>query len=84
MAGIAASQHNLPTARCRRDRASVDMQIRSSCLKKSSFHELLRNIEQRHLSNSGSDISHLSETGARRHTLRKCADAQLSLVRFLI
>jgi hypothetical protein len=59
MAGIAASQHNLPTASCRHDRVSIDMEIRS-CLKKSSFPELLRNIEQRHLLSSGSDISFIS------------------------
>jgi hypothetical protein len=56
MAGMAASQHNLSTASCRHDRVSIDMEIRS-CLKKSSFPEPLRDIEQRHLSSSGNDIS---------------------------
>jgi hypothetical protein len=59
MAGMAVGQHNLPTGSCRQDRVSIEMETRS-CLKKSSFLEPLRDIEQRHLSSSGNDISFIS------------------------
>jgi site-specific recombinase XerD len=52
------------------------------CLKKSSFPELPRDIAQRHLSSSGSDISFISGRQA-PPTLRKYANDQLSLVRLL-
>jgi hypothetical protein len=46
MAGMAVGQNNLPTGSCRQDRISIDVETRS-CLKKSSFPEPLRDIEQR-------------------------------------
>src|SRR5215510_10585854 len=46
MAGMAVGQHNLPTGSCRQVRISIDVETRS-CLKKSSFPEPLRDIEQR-------------------------------------
>ena len=53
-------------------------------MKKSSFPEPLRNIEQRHLSSERERyLVHLKESGARRLTLRKCANDQLSLMRLL-
>jgi hypothetical protein len=55
MAGMAVGQHNFPTGSCRQDRVSIDRETRS-CLKKSSFHEPLRDIELRHLLGSESDI----------------------------
>jgi hypothetical protein len=74
MAGIAVSQHNLPTASCRHDRVSIDMETRS-CLKKSSFPEPLRDIEQRHLLSSGSDISFIS--GRQAPDDRPCGNAPM-------
>lgn len=83
MAGMAVGQHYLPTGSCRQDRVSIIMETRS-CLKRSSFPEPLRDIElRRFVEQRERYFIHLRKTGARRSTLRKCANDQLSLVRLL-
>src|SRR5260370_12490100 len=74
MAGMAVGQHNLPTGSCRQDRVSIEMETRS-CLKKSSFPEPLRDIEQRHLSSSGNEISFIS--GRQAPDDRPCGNAPM-------
>jgi len=79
MAGMATSQYNLPTASCRHDRVSIDMEIRS-CLKKSSFPEPLRDIEQL-VEQRERYLVHLRETGARRPTLRSGLSRRIACCR---
>jgi hypothetical protein len=52
--------------------ASTNMEAQV-CLKKSSFPEPLRDIEQRHLSSSGNDISFIS--GRQAQDDRPCGNA---------
>jgi hypothetical protein len=82
MAGMAVGQHNLPTGSCRHDRVSIDMETRS-CLKKSSFRTAERYRAAPFVEQRERYLVHLRETGARRATLRRCANDQLSLVRLL-
>src|ERR1700674_6131194 len=74
MAGTAVDQHYLPTGSCRQDRVSINMETRS-CLKKSSFLEPLRDIEQRQLSSSGNDISFISRRRVQND--RPCGNAPM-------
>jgi hypothetical protein len=54
--------------------ASINMEAQV-CLKKSSFPETLRDIEQRHLSSSGNDISFIS--GRQAPDERPCGNAPM-------
>ena len=74
----ASTQHNFHTRFCRHGCVSINMEVQS-CLKKSSFPELRKNIERHRLSSSGNDISFISRRPAQTTDLAEMRQRSIEL-----